>query len=129
MPSETTPADEKKKKEEDEKKKKSLAGQTEGMKPTPAAKTSAGPTSSQAYDRTHRHIGDEAGKRAVAEEAVAAAEVQARVQPVMDTPEKRADDWIKANGKALGLGNRAAFFNKIKQKMSPEEAWKAVGGK
>jgi hypothetical protein len=65
----------------------------------------------------------------VAEEAVAAAQVQARVQPTMDTPERRADAWVKANGKTLGIGNRAAYFKKIKEGLSPADAWKAVGGK
>ena len=125
MPNETTLADEKKKKE-----KKSLEGQTAGIKPSPSPSPKpAGVTAQQASDRAQVHQGTEGGKRAVAEEAVAKAEVQARVQPTMDTPERRADAWVKANGKTLGIGNRAAYFKKIKEGLSPADAWKAVGGK
>jgi hypothetical protein len=124
MPSETTPA---KETEKDKKKKKSLEGQTAGMKPTPAP-TPPGLSAQAAFDRT-RASTEEGGKRAAAEAGVANALVQAKVQPTADTPERRAEAWAKANGKVLGIGNRAAFFGKIKQGLSPEAAWKAVGGK
>ena len=124
MPSETVLS------AEEQKKKKSLEGQTAGMKPTPAPKATPSPlpiSSVTAADRTKQTV--EGRGRALAEEGVLAAEVQAKVQPVMDTPEKRADDWVKANGKTLGIGNRAAYFRKIKEGLAPAAAWKAVGGK
>lgn len=132
MPNETTAADEKKKKKEE---KKSLEAQTEGMKPSPSPSpkpspkpTPPGVTAQQAFDRTRQSVTEE-GKRAAAEQAVAEAEVRERVQPTVDTPERRAEAWVKANGKVLGIGNRAAYFKKIKEGLSPADAWKAVGGK
>jgi hypothetical protein len=66
-------------------------------------------------------------KKARADEATANALAREKYTMSVDTPEKRAEAWLKKSGKQLGIGNRARFFNAIKAGKTPEQAAKEAG--
>jgi hypothetical protein len=66
-------------------------------------------------------------KRARAEDATANALAKEKFTMDVDTPEKRAEAWLKKNKKVLGIGNRAKFFNAIKAGKTPDVAAKEAG--
>lgn len=124
MPSETTESKEK------NKKKKSLEGQSQGLKPSPSPSPKPSPTPATdfatAHDRT-RGAWTEGGQRAATEEAVSKALVTEKVQPKVDTPERRAEAWAKANKVNFGLGGAPKFYRLIKEGKTPEEAARQMG--